>query len=85
VPLFVMHQPLIRFRYAIQKAVAVGTAKMSETASLGEAVARLGGNPASGQKLVAERAGRHKSVRIDRAPERMPVSNMEMESVMVGW
>ena len=80
-----MHQPLIRFRYAIQKAVAAGAAKMSETASLGEAVARLGASSTSVQKLVTKRAGRHTSVRIDRAPERMPVSNKEMESVMVGW
>jgi hypothetical protein len=79
-----MHQPLIRFRYAIQKAVAAGAAKISESASRGEAVARLGTNRAAGQGLVTKRAGSHSSIRIGRAPERMPVSDLEMESVMVG-
>jgi hypothetical protein len=77
-----MYQPLIRFRHAIQKAAAAGLQHMSETASQRAIAPR--NTPREPQAPQPKGlAGSRSSIRLDRAPERMPVSESEMEAVRV--
>ncbi|PXF43314.1 hypothetical protein BWQ96_06953 [Gracilariopsis chorda] len=87
-----MRQPLIRFRYAIEKARAAGASHPALTTPANASVAapaasaneKLISAPITERVIPAPSGVVRTSERIDKAPSRANISEEEMDAIMLG-